>query len=219
MRFIDPDGMGSESVHLDKYGTVLKNVDDGDKSVYVHEKAKTEVDVDKTYSTKNTSAGGEKIGELGGTINIDKIYSNLINENIKEAKDLSPIGFYNHVKGKGVWDYKNRENTIYGLVNDLKDNTSFSFQGLKMDAADIGNHHFGVMGKAAGFEDVTLLQMAGWAQMRAGTSLPEWQRSRIVSYPGLGVSMPTRVYLPPYGDDPKDQVLIKRGINYFKRNP
>src|SRR5690606_14033384 len=107
---------------------------------------------------KNTAAGGKKIGELGGTINIDKIYSNLISKNVNEAKDLSPIEFYNHVKGKGVWDYKNSENTIFGLVNDLKGNTSFSFQGSKMDAADIGNHHFGIVGKAAGFNDVTLLQ-------------------------------------------------------------
>lgn len=211
--------MGVESVHLDKFGNLLGNYNDGDKSVYVHENAKSSKDYKKDYDPKtNTAAGGEKIGELGGTINLDKIYSNLLSKNTNEAKDLSPIGFYDHVKGRGVWDYKNRENTIYGLVNDLKDNTSFSFQGSKMDAADIGNHHFGVMGKAAGFNDVTLLQMAGWAQMKAGTSLPEWQKSKIVNYPGMGVSMPTRVYLPPYGDDPRDQMLIKKGINYFKSN-
>lgn len=218
MRYIDPDGMWPESIHLDMFGNVLGNYNDGDNSVYLHENAKNYKNYKRNYDPKkNRAAGGEKIGELGGTINIDKIYANLISMNISEAKDLSPTDFYDHVKGKGVWDYKNRENTIYGLVNDLKDNTNFTFQGSKMDAADIGNHHFGIMGKAAGFNDVTLLQMAGWAQMKAGTSLPEWQKSKTVNYPGMGVSVPTRVYLPPYGDDPRDQILIKNGINYYKR--
>ena len=88
LNFIDPLGLSPESVHLDKFGNILKNVDDGDKGVYVHENATTEADVDKTYSAKNTSAGGDKIGELGNTLNVDEIYTNMLNKNIEEAKSL-----------------------------------------------------------------------------------------------------------------------------------
>jgi RHS repeat-associated protein len=53
--FVDPTGMEGESIHLDKYGKVLKNIDDGDNSVYVHNDAKIKSDVDKTYSANNPS--------------------------------------------------------------------------------------------------------------------------------------------------------------------
>jgi len=66
VRNTDPDGMETESVHVDKFGTVLKNVNDGDNHVYEDDDAKTAADVDKNYSAKNTSAGGKEIGEMGG---------------------------------------------------------------------------------------------------------------------------------------------------------
>jgi hypothetical protein len=47
----------------------------------------------------------------------------------------------------------------------------------------------------------TLLKKAGEAQIAAGTSRPEW------GTPKTG---------PPYGDDPGDHELIKRGIEYYK---
>ncbi len=83
-------------------GTVLANYDDGDKGVYVHENAKSEADVKKDYDAKkNTSAGGEKIGEIGGKINVNKVFSNLLNKNIKEAKSIyNPLTFRNHVRRK-----------------------------------------------------------------------------------------------------------------------
>jgi hypothetical protein len=47
---IDRDGMETTSVHVDKFGTVLKNINDGDNHVYEHDDAKTTADVDKKYS-------------------------------------------------------------------------------------------------------------------------------------------------------------------------
>ncbi len=129
--------MGPESVHLDKYGTVLKNVDDGDKGIYVHENAKTEADVNKTYSAKNTDAGGEKIGELGGSIDANKIFGNLLSKNIDYAKGIiNPLTFKKLVKGQGDWDFKNNSKTIFGLVHNLDKGkevqTQFSFDGRTM---------------------------------------------------------------------------------------
>ncbi len=222
MRFVDPDGMGVESIHLDKNGTVLGNYNDGDNGVYVHENAKSSADYKKDYSSKNTSAGGEKIGEIGGKINVNKIFANLLNKNIKEAKDIyNPFTFRDHVKGHGDWDLKNNKSTIFGLGNDGK--TTFSFQGNTMSSPDIGNYHFGAVGKAANlFSESFMLQQAGQAQMQAGTSQPQWQRygtERVPVQRGDGVIWTDqKVMLPPYGDDPRDQQMIIGGFNYYKKN-
>jgi hypothetical protein len=66
LKFVDPDGMEVNSVHVDKFGSILKNVNDGDNGVYEHDDAKTAKDIDKKYSKNNTAAGGTKIGMLGG---------------------------------------------------------------------------------------------------------------------------------------------------------
>lgn len=56
------------------------------------------------------------------------------------------------------------------------------------------------MGKAFGYSDELLLRAAGYAQTQAGTSKPEWGD-------WFGSE--------PYGDDPRDQKNIKKGINYY----
>lgn len=222
LSFIDPLGLSPESIHLDKYGNVLKNVDDGDDGVYVHQNAISEADVDKTYSAKNTSAGGDKIGEIGGTLNVDGIYTNTLNKNIGEAKDVyNPFTFKNYVKTNGKWDLKNNKKTIYGLANDGK--TQFSFNGKLMESQDIGNHHFGAVALAYGLfpSEKFILEQAGAYQIKSGTSKPEWQiykEETRYNYSKLGTPIPYKVKVmqPPYGDDPRDQKWIKSGFQYFK---
>lgn len=53
-----------------------------------------------------------------------------------------------------------------------------------------------------GYSDELLLRAAGFAQVQAGTSEPDWG---------------TPDGNPPYGDDPEDQENIKLGINYYKK--
>jgi hypothetical protein len=53
------------------------------------------------------------------------------------------------------------------------------------------------------FPETILLRMAGWAQGRAGTSREEWGGP-------LGTA--------PYGDDPADQAMIQKGIDYYNAN-
>ncbi len=224
LRFIDPDGMGPESIHLDKYGNVLGNFDDGDDGVYVHEAAKTWDDFlqggwMKDYDRlTNTSAGGKKIGEIGGEINVDEIYSNVLDKNTSEASDIiSPVEFRDRVKNRGVWDLKSNKGTIFGLGNDGK--TQFVYQGIKMESQDIGNHHFGAVGKAYGlFSDEFMLRQAGDAQMAAGTSQPQWQKStRRVITDGSGGVVVQKTLVAPYGDDPRDQRWIKAGFRYYEK--
>jgi len=71
----------------------------------------------------------------------------------------------------------------------------------------------GVVGKAAHINNKILLQSAGDAQIRAGTSRPEWQCKtyEIVGYRTVLVNC------PPYGDDPHDQEMIKIGFEYYNK--
>jgi hypothetical protein len=51
-----------------------------------------------------------------------------------------------------------------------------------------------------GLPDFILLRAAGWAQQRSGNTDPKFGNWW---------------WLPPYGDDPQDQFMIKEGINYY----
>jgi hypothetical protein len=148
-------------------------------------------------------------------------YANALKANAKEAKGIyNPFTFKKYVQNRGKWDLKSNKNTIYGVGNDGK--TKFDFGGKEMEAQDIGNHHFGVVGKAYGlFSEETMLRKAGEAQISAGTSKPEWQpvikttRTETIEH-GMRQTVTETIKLAPYGDDPRDQEWIKAGFKYFK---
>jgi hypothetical protein len=72
--------------------------------------------------------------------------------NIRAAQKMSLKEFYDSVKNKGQWDFKQ--------------------QGRQYQ--QFGNWHYGVVAKAAGIPDEVALRAAGAAQKAAGTSKPEW---------------------------------------------
>ena len=197
IRNIDPEG---DTIFVDNTGYIMRN-DNKDNLVY----------------NNNTF-----LGELGGEINIDEIYSNLLAKNISESEDIiNPFTFRNKVKTNGEWDLKNNKNTIYGLGNDGK--TIFNFDGNKMEAQDIGNHHFGAVALAYGWfpSEKFILKQAGEYQIKSGTSKLEWQiyqnTTITVGSPTIGVHTVTkREMMSPYGDDPRDQKWIKSGFNFYK---
>lgn len=70
------------------------------------------------------------------------------------------------------------------------------------------------------FTEEVLLQQAGKAQIAAGTSKPEWQiygTERVPAYTKTDrlIWVDKKVMLPPYGDDPHDQEMIKQGFKYY----
>lgn len=170
------------------------------------------------------------LGEIGKTIDVNNIYKNLLKANSETADDIQdPRTFRDYVRGGGEWDYKANEKTIYGLANQMANEgkvkqTEFLFLGKTMEAQDIGNHHFAVVGKATGlFTELFMLKQAGEAQMTGGTSKPEWQKYKTTlkyRYNGgtTGSYVEEREMLPPYGDDPRDQNWIKEGYKYYNEN-
>ena len=71
---------------------------------------------------------------------------------------------------------------------------------------DFGNFHYGVVGRAMGISRTRLLSEAGARQLKDGTSKNGWGTPNNIG--GFGGT-------PPYGDDPKDQMMIKRGMNWY----
>lgn len=106
---------------------------------------------------------------------------------IDREQNTYPFGtgmeFANRVKSGGVWDYK-RVYTGYYLYN-----------GTYVVGEDIGNMHYGYVGRASGFPRYLLSSAAGAYQIYSGTSSPFWYAS--------------------YFDDPKDQSWINYGMNMW----
>ncbi len=101
-----------------------------------------------------------------------------------------PIGtgeyFASRVKSNGIWDYKR----TYGTKN------QYDFNKWTMTGEDIGNMHYGYVGRAAGFSENLLKTAAGAYQIYSGTSTVKWYDS--------------------YFDDPNDQIWIQYGFNLFR---
>jgi RHS repeat-associated protein len=179
---IDPTGNGTESTHIDEKGKVIKQYDDGDNSVYVHKNGTSEHDVNKQYvesmKKKSTSAGGEKIGELGKTLDVEKILTNVLVENRKVASESNEIDWVLKVKGGGEWDLKSNKNTIFGVAWDYdmkqkdktgsEETTNFTYHGFsydkKFNAADVGNYHAGYMGTIVGIPPLIQKIGAGYIE-------------------------------------------------------
>ncbi|CAH1058966.1 polymorphic toxin type 44 domain-containing protein [Paenibacillus pseudetheri] len=93
--------------------------------------------------------------------------------------------FVAKVKSGAPWDYK----LPYGYSK------KWLFGGLVTTGEDLGNIHYGYVGRAAGFSENVLKTAAGVYQIYSGTAHIGWASS--------------------YFDDPKDQIAIQRGLNYW----
>jgi hypothetical protein len=120
----------------------------------------------------------------------DKI--NAINEFVKSDEFIEFIEEAHEIKNKDIvtkslWMYSNFKT---GGRFDLKRNNP------RMEHA--GNFNYGVVGRAAGFNETTLKAAAGGYQFLSGTSDPSFRDS--------------------WYDDPVDQKYIKKGIEYYDKH-
>lgn len=97
------------------------------------------------------------------------------------------IEFASRVKSGAVWDYKGKE---------PYKSKYFKYDGATLVGEDIGNMHYGFVGRGAGFDRETLSSAAGAYQICSGTAHLKWYAT--------------------YFDDPKDQAWINKGMNYFR---
>ena len=90
--------------------------------------------------------------------------------------------------------------------NQVGDSCPWDYKKVNPAFEDFGNFHYGVVGRAMGISRTRLLDEAGVAQIKGKTSKPGW-------------GTPNNVFgksgTPPYGDDPKDQMMIKRGMDWY----
>ena len=101
---------------------------------------------------------------------------------------LTILYFVDHVRPGGEWDFKSRED--WGLRSD----TIYLYNGLKLRFDDIGNIHYGYVGRVL-FSREQLLVAGGAVQILAGTS--EW------------------AYWKSNFDDPRDQWAIRYGSDLW----
>ena len=87
-----------------------------------------------------------------------------------------------------------KTNSKYDLKRTPEWNKTISYNGIIMEAQDIGNFHFGYIGRAAGLSKKTLTVGAGIYQIYSGTST--------IGY----------LFTPSFGDDPRDTYYIKMGV-------
>ena len=157
------------------------------------------------------------LGEVGKVIDVNTIFTNFMDKNVGEGV-WWPWSFKDLVTNGGDWDIKSKKDLIYGFANDGK--TEFNFLGVLMESQDLGNFHFGVVGKATGiFPEVFMLREAGKNQMNnPRTRNPAWikyGKKPIFSKTGNIVGWQRGDLLPPYGDDPRDQRWIIEGFRYY----
>lgn len=207
----DPHG---DTVIVNSFRSIISSNNIG-TAVYVH------------HYAENTD---RFIGNLGGTIDANEIIGNLLDKNVKDTRSMmkipiyGPYMYYRRVKNRGEWDYKSNKSYIYALANRFdKDRgnelpTRFKYDEYLLTAADFGNFHFGVVGLATQFfSKPTLLEMAGRAQMQAGTSDPSWQKYKVVEHIAGNDHYYEKVLQAPYGDDPEDQKSIYKGFQLYMR--
>ncbi|MCC7531372.1 MAG: hypothetical protein IT342_22910 [Candidatus Melainabacteria bacterium] len=123
--------------------------------------------------------------------NVREAHENFVGEGIGFRPYNARYWFYEKVKTGGDWDFKSPRR------GDNVGNPQYE---------DYGNWHYGYIGTAAGINSETLQEQAGVEQQNAATSRPEYGNpSWGGGWSGIGES-------GTYGDDPRDNAFVKRGI-------
>jgi hypothetical protein len=104
--------------------------------------------------------------------------------------------------------YKGDYSRFYNRVRNNRElrPRSWDYKQLGKGFEDGGNYNYGLTGIMFEIPEDVLLRGAGWASIKADPS-------RLTKFPGNGVPWGNS----PYGDTPRDQLFIRRGISDARR--
>lgn len=147
-------------------------------------------EVNKACAT--ISANQKKKAEFDATKKINDTMKNnaeIVKEKVqsKDSKLVQYATFANLVKPGGVYDIKQNEEWSGKIV---------SYNGMILEDQDVGNIHYGYIGRAAGFSEEELLLGAGFAQLIGGN-------------PDL------KFCLVSACDDPRDTYFVQLGMAIY----
>jgi len=201
------DHLGDSAV-VDNKGFILFN-DEKDDNVYLDD-------------GKNIT----KIGEIGGQIDINNIFPNLLKDNAEEAESMNILDYKEKVQTDGDWDLKNNRNTIFGLAwqkdeekNKTKKNinksfTQFSFKNYKLNAADIGNYNAGYTGKFT-YGEKGMPNILLWYGAGAAETLKDFKDIKLMDF---AKQLKQMIYFqPPFGDEVDDFLWNTKGMYDAKK--
>src|SRR5690606_11405892 len=209
IKYIDFLGLGPTSTHTDKDGNVIAVYNDGDLGVYRHEEAKTKADIDKSYSSDNTSAGGEKMGvtlawwSFADPSDGENAGNGLgsINFGSYAARDwlnsTEPSGLIDYMTNAGtgrdeVYDYKSQGLSADATPDEIRNHQyrgSQISEGVYASARDVGNIFAGMYGSLFGTHKGPVLKAMG--AFNANNNQLNW---------GLGLQL-FKNWTAPYGED------------------
>lgn len=120
-------------------------------------------------------------------------WNELLLNSIMELKDADnqQVAFAWNEREDGIWDYK----VYLGAEENYK--VWYDNKFTTMSGEDIGNFHYGFMGKYVGFKDNILIAAGGVVQVLTSWSLEDCN-------------------LDTYCDSPEDTKVVKKGIKYYK---
>ena len=208
MNFVDPQG---DTIIISQVGSIISND-------YI----------DNVVMLRDYQNNDKYIGAIGGNIDLSDVMPSLLALNSQKARMMGIVDFALTVKTGSDWDMKNNEKTIWGYVwrqeLDLNrtDKTKFSFGTYSdMTAADIGNYHYGYVGRFL-YSGIGLPSYVLWKGAGAAESVKEFQDgSKIIAF-GRAAD-----FCNPFsftsGDRPDDFFWVSRGIldaiaSKFKRH-
>lgn len=115
-----------------------------------------------------------------------------VDANIRQAREsFNPFWFIDMVRSNGPWDYKR----------------------IDMKYENFGNFNFGATALAFGFQEKFALQAAGLYNVLTNKAQQHWKDKE---YQKAISDFSVSFQGSPYGDDPRDQVMIKYGFQYYK---
>ena len=122
-------------------------------------------------TVKNPPYKPDKIPDNSDVVDISEKLDDAMKDNAQELKDYSnehnfidtTLYFVDKVKPGGDWDFKAQEEWT------LNSSTTYSYNGLTLRYDDIGNIHYGYVGRVL-FEESTLLRAGGMVQIYTHTS-------------------------------------------------